>query len=240
MQNQPPNVSLVHVDWEYAVVNIHLSTAFNDTGTAFYKSKRGPAVCMEETALHNCLRDFEEQDAYHRRWGGHGKDHCGLCLDRHLACEKWAQSGNCVDDPGSMHRLCPHSCGTCAGLWPGPALPRGEDHAGLFELVHVEPFRMNRLMVYNGHIWHSSFYPLSSLNRLLVQSPMAGRLMLQHGLKVPALQAAFSTWKEIMDAAEEAKKPNFLLGLMGFGFGLDPCRCFNNQQRALGPWGILE
>eukprot|EP00439_Symbiodinium_sp_Y106_P006809 s2693_g1.t1 len=110
-----------------------------------------------------------------------------------------------------MHLMCPHSCGTCAGLWPGPAVPRGEDHAGLFELVHVEPFRMNRLMIYNGHIWHSSFYPLSSLTRLLVRSPMAGRLMLQHGLKVPALQAAFSTWKEIMDAAAEAKKLNFLL-----------------------------
>ncbi|CAE7383806.1 unnamed protein product [Symbiodinium sp. CCMP2592] len=138
MQNQPPNVSLVHVDWEYAVVNIHLSTAFNDTGTAFYKSKRGSSVCMEETALHQCLRDFEEQDAYHRLWGGHGQDHCGLCSDRHLACEKWAQSGNCVADPGSMHLMCPHSCGTCAGLWPGPAVPRREDHAGLFELVHVE------------------------------------------------------------------------------------------------------
>ncbi|CAE7248241.1 unnamed protein product [Symbiodinium sp. KB8] len=56
MQNQPPNVSLVHVDWEYAVVNIHLSTAFNDTGTAFYKSKRGPSACVE--AMFSCYHHY--------------------------------------------------------------------------------------------------------------------------------------------------------------------------------------
>ena len=34
--------------------------------------------------------------------------------------------------------------------------------------MHVEPFKLNRLMIYSGHVWHSSFYPLPALSKLFV------------------------------------------------------------------------
>ena len=38
------------------------------------------------------------------------------CEDSHGDCPSWTAQGECTANPGSMHRLCPQSCGLCADI----------------------------------------------------------------------------------------------------------------------------
>ena len=37
------------------------------------------------------------------------------CKDEHAECARWAEDGECANNPGFMHKSCAGSCGTCGG-----------------------------------------------------------------------------------------------------------------------------
>ena len=54
----PPQISRVVIGFTTAKLAV-VPQGFNDTGTAFYKSKRGPRACQDDDGLRPCLLDFK-------------------------------------------------------------------------------------------------------------------------------------------------------------------------------------
>jgi len=182
MVTRPPRTNTVHIDRHVAVVNFHLSHGFEDTGTAFYVSMDGQEICLdaERVSCHRQLAehaDFILREQARLRLGAR-------CVDKDVRCERLAENGTCPQDPERLYAECAASCGVCAGLWPGPFLPRGEDHSARFRVRRVEAFRLNRLLLYNGHLFHSGYFSNASIPRLLARDHSRGRsrLMLQRGV----------------------------------------------------------
>merc|ERR1712032_932668 len=66
----------------------------------------------------------------------------------------------------SMYKSCRFSCGVCGGLWLGPHVPAQRDHSGIFNKYHEVPYKLNRLVLYSGHLFHSSFISRDALVRI--------------------------------------------------------------------------
>ena len=66
-----------------------------------------------------------------------------------------------------MHRDCKASCGVCGGLCGlGPHVPAGLDYSGNFVKYHEVPYKFNQLILYSGHLFHSSFISREALLRM--------------------------------------------------------------------------
>ena len=171
MVNQRPSpVSNMHIDPGDLVLNIPLADGFEDTSTAFYKTQSGQEQCIgDEDAMRACRNSIDKHTTF-----SVVQDHqlstlpiSGPCVDVSDQCVEWAAGGRCPADVEEMHRDCKHSCGVCGGLWLGRHNPpTGQDHSGAFEKHHEVPFKMNRLVLYSGHLFHSSYISRDALIRI--------------------------------------------------------------------------
>jgi len=171
MVNQRPSpVSNMHIDPGNIVLNIPLAEGFEDTSTAFYKTQSGQEQCTgDEVAIRACRNSIDKHTTF-----SVVQDHqlstlpvTGPCVDVADQCVEWAAGGRCPVDAEEMHRDCKHSCGVCGGLWLGRHNPpTGQDHSGAFEKHHEVPFKSNRLVLYSGHLFHSSYISRDALLRI--------------------------------------------------------------------------
>jgi len=171
MVNQRPSpFSNVHIDPGNVVLNVPLVAGFEDTSTAFYKTQSGQEQCIgDEDAIRACRNSIDKHTTF-----SVVQDHRlstlsvnGPCVDVADQCVEWAAGGRCPVDVEEMHRDCKHSCGVCGGLWLGAHNPpTGQDHSGAFEKHHEILFKLNRLVLYSGHLFHSSYISRDALLRI--------------------------------------------------------------------------
>jgi len=170
IHQRPSPFSNVHIDPGYVVLNVPLAHGFEDTGTAFYKSESGQEQCIgDDRAIQACRTSIDKHTTFSvvqdHRLSTQPAD--GPCRDVGSQCVYWAAGGRCPVDVDEMYRDCKQSCGVCGGLWLGSHNPpTGQDHSGAFEKYHEIAFKFNRLVLYSGHLFHSSYISRDALLRI--------------------------------------------------------------------------
>lgn len=197
MMTEKPRTS-IHVD-AAAVVNVHLSRDYNDTGTVYFTTRDGQESCTGDAASLRACRDaIDSQNVFYMLQNERIKNRKGAaCKDEGKSCSKLAARGDCWKKPEKMYKSCPSSCGVCAGLFEGAHAPAGMDHAGLFKRVHMEPFRLNRVTLYSGHLFHSAYFSKESVARMSSSDPYGGRLLMQHFINAADMLKIVERYAEV-------------------------------------------
>jgi len=131
----------VHYDDNDWVINIHLSRHFNKSGTAFWHTnKERSAILLEEISAEKRLRpkknDTQGKADYEALKSGKP---LGFCKGQFLQL----QCDSIVSETIEKHE----------GKWEKE---RGKEMSGYFKQYEFVDFRMNRVAMYPGWIFHSS------------------------------------------------------------------------------------
>jgi hypothetical protein len=153
-----PHRNFVHVDEGSLVINVHLSSRHNDTGTQFWSSKGAPDVYGlgqgsgqdEETQLSEAMAVLE---AFPDEFS----------LDDAILVATGGPGNRPADYSGRI------------------------DPTGVFQHLESVPFRLNRLLAYSGHLFHSALVEGDSSATLNVD-PRVGRVILQEFRQSPGLE----------------------------------------------------
>jgi hypothetical protein len=214
-QTQPPARGDLHIDPGLVVCNVHLSAAFDDTATAFWRLRPTPAR-SDDDAVEACV-------------GEPPPPPCTPPPSR-LSCRPCRLCRPCcwVAHPASVGAAGAAACreGFAAFATAYRALDAevardkfldADEPTGTFEQYHTVPVRrnhrpatplagpthfcvlsfsnntitpgqvrQNRLIMYSGHLPHSAAFPAAAAARMLRGA--GRRLMLQHFVPDPALQ----------------------------------------------------
>lgn len=165
-----PSRNFVHVDWGSLVTNVHLSSRHNGTGTQFWSSEGAPRAYGVGSVAGGGAG----------RGGGHGNE----------SDEEERQLGEALvaleafPDPFSLDDAILVATG---GPGNRPADYAGRtDPTGVFQHLESVPYRLNRLLAYSGHLFHSALVEGDSY-ATMDEDPRAGRVVLQEFRTSPGL-----------------------------------------------------
>lgn len=172
-----PQRNMVHVDERSLVINVHLSSRHNDTGTQFWSSRDAP-------------------DVYGLGHGsGHGSHEETQLSEAMAALEAFPDQFS-LDDAILV---------ATGGPGNRPADYSGRiDPTGVFQHMESVPFRLNRLLAYSGHLFHSALVEGRASTTLNVD-PRVGRVVLQEFRQSPGLARVLERYESYTnDGASES------------------------------------
>jgi hypothetical protein len=206
---RPYDRNFVHVDSENLVTNVHLSPLHNRTGTSFWRSKRHPAVYGvgdstpygEEEEGREALEDLEGQ-----RGRGREEEETAAAAAQTLARqEETMRAANVALEafPSDMsfNDQVKVAAGSSSGKRPRDYAGR-VDATGVFEHADAVPYRLNRLLAYSGHLFHSPLVEEVTLGAAnggaaMDADPRLGRVFLQEFRRSPGLAVLAKLFKAL-------------------------------------------
>lgn len=165
-----PATSLTHLDSGHLVLNLHLTSEYDDSGTSFWRVRRRPGA---EQGVELC--------------GGCEESGCAMAGDLYM-CLAAMQSS--VEKYRRQHD-------------PNLSLPaEAEDLTGEFEQYASVPVRLNRMVLYSGHLPHGAYFSPAASSRAL--DPAASRrLMFQEFTRLSSLRLWKVDHDELMAQSAE-------------------------------------